>query len=286
MDGDKLNINCNFYEQYITQVRNDLEAIGYDHSNLSNKDCLVTWFDWKIRIVNPGIRTIKKSDTFNCLTHLELGLSKLEKAFKTNEAIWPWQSKRIEDVQYLDGLFADWGILHFHLGTDLKTDGYIDRTGRLLYAIVTQNTVYEIGIYSHNDWYEYDILNIVERNWPDLLGPYILKDVIDVLNPISSREDVKSSRIAKINRAIKLNSGRIVFSPGGGITLGNTSVKASLHAINISKEMREWEKIVSSDITTLVNNGKLEDKDYNITLKVDTNGVVATDGNLYNLRLK
>lgn len=54
----------------------------------------------------------------------------------------PYLSTRINDPDYADLMFYDWGVFHFHLGTKPhpKHNGFIKRTGELLFAITEQST--------------------------------------------------------------------------------------------------------------------------------------------------
>ena len=55
-------------------------------------------------------------------------------------------------------MYNDYRVIRIlHLGIGFETSGYIKRTGPLLFAIVDSASVYEIGLYHHGDWYEFDV---------------------------------------------------------------------------------------------------------------------------------
>jgi len=197
--GINMNIGCNLYSKFVAAVRRRMSAIGFDDSSLSDDKCVVKWHSWKRRIVPPAKRRILKASGFVCPLHLQQGLNNLEQAFIDGSAIWPWQSKRIDEPIREDGLFNDYGVVHFHLGAVFEGGGYVQRTRELLFAIVEPNALYEIGIFDHGDWYELTILDTIDVNRPRLLdsvtvkAPGISSDYIDTAN------EVKKLRKGHIN---------------------------------------------------------------------------------------
>jgi len=90
---------------------------------------------------------------------------------------------------------------------------------------VDNRSVYEIGIYHHGDWYESDILDIIDANWPQLLDPVTVKGINIAYSP-KSKDEIKALRNAHIVSSVRLNSGRIVFPPGMGVASDGTSFEA------------------------------------------------------------
>jgi hypothetical protein len=166
-----LNINCHLYSDWITAIRAEFASEGFDHSQLNDQDCAIRWQAWKRRLVLSGARSVQCAKSFSCPPKLEQGLKDLEAAITAGNAIWPWQSKLIDKPSFEDGLFNDYRTTHFHLGVGYEKNGYINRTGELLFAVVDDKSFYEVGIYKHGDWFELEILDIVDSN----LIPSLLK---------------------------------------------------------------------------------------------------------------
>lgn len=262
-----MKITCNLYAQWIDGIRKEMTQAGFDHYALSDQDCAIKFYSWKRRIVPSRKRHVFKASDFNCPNHLKKGLTNLEKAFETGNDIWPWQSKFIDRPSYEDGMFNDYRVVHFHLGIGFKPNGYINRTpnGELLFAIVDSSSVYELGIYRHGDWYELDLLDIVDDNWPHLLDAVTIR-VLDITHCPSTREEVKTLRKANVVSFIKLKSGRIVAPLGGGVATNGTSNDAVCSADYWAKVLRDGEKAIISDIKEQIQKGELESKDYEILL--------------------
>jgi len=167
-----MTLTCNLYEQWISSIRTNLAEHGFDPSDYDDRECAVRWWSWQRRTVKPRKRQILRAGTFTCPPALQAGLSVFEMAALDGEPLWPWQSRLIDDHSFEDQMFNDFGLLHFHLGDGLRNDGYVNRTGKLLFALITRDAVHEVGIFNHQDWFELDLLNIVEANWPALLDSY------------------------------------------------------------------------------------------------------------------
>lgn len=272
-----MKITCNLYAQWISTIRAELTKEGFNHISLGDQDCAITWQSWRRRIATPAKRRLRKAAIFNCPGHLHAGLLELETAFANGADIWPWQSKLIDRLPYEDGLYNDYRVLHFHLGTGKEACGYTNRTKELLFAIVDRADVYEIGIYRHGDWYELDILDIIDGNWPALLDRVTIRS-LDVSNCPSTREDVKALRQANVVSVVKLKSGRIVAPPGGGVATDGTSIEAVTSADYWAKLLRNGEKAIIASIQEQVQKGMMDRKDYDVVLETTDDeiaGVIA-----------
>ncbi|WP_282755878.1 hypothetical protein [Desulfuromonas thiophila] len=270
-----MKIICNLYAQWISSIRAELTKEGFDHTSLGDQDCAITWQSWKRRIVSPARRTLHKAPAFNCPNHLQSGLTDLETAFTNGADIWPWQSKLIDRLPYEDGLYNDYRVLHFHLGTGREASGYINRTDELLFAIVDRADVYEIGIYRHGDWHELDILDIIDNAWPAFLDRVTIR-ALDVSNCPQTREEVKALRQAHVVSIVKLKSGRIVAPPGGGVATDGTSIEAVTSADYWAKLLRNGEKAIIASIQEQVQKGMMESKDYDVVLEATDNEIAGT----------
>jgi hypothetical protein len=260
-----MKITCDLYSDWIKAIRREFTNQGYAHEGLSDQDCAIQWQSWNRRLIPTRARTIERADTFSCPPEHKKGLDSLESAFANGNEIRPWQSKLVEKISYEDGLLNDFGVFHFHLGETVDNSGYIKRTGPLLFAIVRYSTVYEIGIYNHGDWYEFDILNIIDRNWPYLLDPVTLKG-LDIAYSPQTKQQIKALRQANICSMIKLDSGRIVIPMGGGAATDGTSFDAVRSADYWAKFLRDADKLIIENVEQRILKGVLLAKDYHVHL--------------------
>jgi hypothetical protein len=262
-----MKITCDLYADWIASIRQELTNAGFDHSALTEQDCAICWQSWNRRQVLTKVRAIKRADVFLCPHEHQSGLHALEAAVQAGNEIWPWQSKMIDRVSYEDGLLNDFGVLHFHLGATFESSGYVARTGPLLFAIVRDDAIYEIGVFNHGDWYELDILTTIDRNWPNLLDPVTIKGAIRTAHTPKNREEIKALRSANVCPIITLASGRIIFPIGGGNATDGTSNDAVHSADYWANFLRNADDTLIEQVRQLVRKGDLPSKDYIIRLQ-------------------
>lgn len=260
-----MGITCDLYRQWIDAIRGELAKVGFDHSGLPDQDCAIAWQSWQRRKVRACPRKIYKTKSFVCPTHLQGGLVRLEQSFASGTDIWPWQSKQIDKPTSEDGLYNDYSIQHFHLGDSTESSGFATRTKELLFALITADAVFEVGIYNHGDWYELDILDIIDDNWPKLLDRVTITG-IDAVNCPSTREEVKKIRAAHLVSLMKLKSGRYIAPLGGGVATNGTSIDAVRAAYFWAKAIRNGERLIVDDIVSQIKSGALPDVDHVVLL--------------------
>ena len=250
-------------------IREAFEEWDYDTSALSDQDCDMTWEAWQQRRVPQMPRTIARAGNFTCPPELQSGLEALEKAFESGDEVQPWQSIKVDNIDFRDKILNDFGVNHFHLGSIIPGCKFSGRTDKLLFAVVKYNKVYEIGIYNHDNdnWVDLDILNIIDSNWPTLLEPYTIIDALDVSPQEKSAQDVKTLRNNHINSVRKLPSGRIIMPPGGGVVGDGRSASARITSITRKKQFKKWEEYIIQEIESLIEKGDLARKDYIVHLE-------------------
>lgn len=236
-----------------TIMKDDIRDIGLDSSQFSSDDDLmIGYFTLYNRLISKKIRKVHKADTFFCPTNIVEGLKCLETKFKNGNNVNSHQSRTILDPNSNDFMFFDWGILHFHLGINKLQNGLSTGTKEIVYAIVKEDDVYFICIEDHGHWSDKDLLEIVERNWPQLLSNSLIQG-----EPESdlSAKDISSMRKKGVNPIVQLNSGNTYCTPGGGILANGSSVMARQQIIGIvdtiEKTIMEREPgyFTSSDIS-------------------------------------
>lgn len=149
-----------------------------------------------------------------------------------------------------DGLFNDWGILHCHLSTlvDSNLKGLVKRTKDILLLKLCGNNAYFIDIVPHGKgygdlWYEKNMLEIIYRNWKNLI--LICNSELEIHTDYSEK-DIK--RIRRDGHSyifnIKPYDACINIVPGG--------LTSSGHSIRIVKKEYEILRILRSELYYLL----------------------------------
>lgn len=137
-------LKANFEADWLSHLREHMINVqGWSAAQVSafeDGDVCVRYFDALRRRFAAVPRTVKAADDFVCPPEHQTGWNALQEKVRKGQDINPYLSKRHSSLLNLDGLLAEWGVHHFHLGIAAapKNPAYImARTGPLLYALVT-----------------------------------------------------------------------------------------------------------------------------------------------------
>ena len=117
-------------------------------------------------------------------------------------------------------MLNDWGIHHLHLGEKVELNGFIKRTGPLLYCCFKKGFVYFIDVLSHDDFTSQKLIKTLHENWPDMLSQFRVNGVQG--NQFTD-EEIKVLRKKNINYCIEVDEGISYHPPGGGVTFAGTN---------------------------------------------------------------
>jgi hypothetical protein len=205
-----MKLKANFVGDWIESLKGILvNHLGYDISGISDEVIPLTYFNVGQRRIAPEKREVKVADTFICPENLKSRWKVLRSKIENGQDINSYLSKQIKKVNYIDSMLLDWGIHHFHLVEN-------PRSNDILFAFVAQEYFYAIGIYTHKDWAKYDIVETVHRNWPEAISSYKIKG-IDVRNNVPE-EGRLVLRSKNVNALTKVSDGTVYDSFGGGST--------------------------------------------------------------------
>jgi hypothetical protein len=142
-----------------------------------------------------------------------------------------------------DLLLAEWGVHHLHLSTEMGKNGFMKRTGDVLFVVFRGPDAYLLGIFGHpqhENWAAEEIFAVMARNWPDA-GLVHEANYVVGLSQEYSDEDRLELRKASMNSALQIDGK--VFSPGGiGMALDGTPLLAVQAAQQVMWELSRWEK--------------------------------------------
>jgi len=215
----------NLYADWIALARGQMAATGYDVSTLTTDDAVARAYTNVLQHLSIPVvpRQVHKAAGFVCPPAHEAGLALFEEKVRAGQPLRPHMSRATRNVDNRDGLLYAWGIHHFHLGTVQQPDGFMQRTGPLLYAMVRDEALYMISIVEHGAWTQQQILRNVYANWPALLEPARMNGVVGVEQDFTD-EEVAQLRAANIQIALCVAPGVFLAPPGGGMTASGHSL--------------------------------------------------------------
>lgn len=241
-------MKLDFRQDWIEILRGELSKLGYAVDPASDFNTIsVQYFNLRSRLISQRKREVKLSDTFVCPSTLSEAFEKLKAKIQGGQDLTPHLSSRIKNLEYDDPMLNDWGIFHLHLGQTVQANGFVERTGPLLYARVDSDCVYCINIYEHQNWTKQEMIEIVHRNWPQSIESYLLRGVIGLSHRLSD-EELKEARKYNVNTAIEVAPG-VVYAPiGGGYMSDGTGQRVVRSASHMAKILRQFEEIAKSNL--------------------------------------
>ena len=200
-----LHVQINLYDDWVAFIRNHLESLceQFRISNknvlsLSEEDMIHTHFAVAKYLIDRRPQNVLKSREFSCPSEFEDGLSGIETKIREEGDLTPHLSRNFiaileKGIQYhlsknagnarkskLDRLYIHWGIHHLHLGRHLEPDGFMERTGPLLFCRFDNENAYFINVFPHSStsWTDQDMIRILHDNWPESIEIYRLRGVV------------------------------------------------------------------------------------------------------------
>jgi hypothetical protein len=240
--------SINLYSDWVENVKSELETKGYLFISHDLDEISVQYFNYLKRIIPTKPRQIKKSDVFSCPLELTTALAQLENKILSGQNLLPHLSKKLKDLDQIDDLLYDWGIFHLHLGTTIGVDGYINRTGPLLFGFYDDTFFYFLNVMPHGSWTRQEMLRTIHNNFPDTIDNYRIKnkDVVGLSHNVTD-DEIKKLRKASINVLIEVEPKVIYATPGGGFVASGHSTEVMRKHLNNKEELEDFEQKIKDD---------------------------------------
>jgi hypothetical protein len=211
-----------FYEDSADLCRQGLAIGGYRIPRSDSVDqVILKYYNLLKRYIEPKRRRVWYSRGFECPPEYTAGVRRLAKLTEEGQDINSYQSTRLRKAQLNDWLLNDWGVHHFHLGTSLESDGFVARTGSLLFARVDPYDVYFLTVGNHDDFTRQELVRILHTNWPETISRYRLHGIMG--GTAWTDDDIKALRRSHSSSFLQMSDGTIYMGPGGGYSSDGTS---------------------------------------------------------------
>lgn len=268
-----------------------LEAMGVIIKH--DDDPIISWYIYLERIIPASRREVVKAKDFSCPPLFTEKLKRLETEIENAANLNSYLSRSIMNCSKDDLMLYDWGIYHLHISDKLdtrKSDGFMERSDLLLYALFDNDKAYFIKTINHkgenNMWTKKECLDIINDNWPHLLEPYVMKGLSKEQQYISDDE----RRIIRKNHGntfITLNNGVVIMPPNMGLVCDGSPFKAIYAADYLKKQLNDVQSSIINDISDFRKQIKSNEDIYEIKLeKIMVNQLSLKVNNHISVRLK
>jgi len=272
-----MNLKSDFFGDWLNILRDILtNHWGYDTTNVSDDELPFLYFNAEKRRPDQRQRQVEVSDSFVCPAELQAGWERLKGIIESGGNITPNLSKLVDRLTNKDSLLNDWGVHHFHLGENLDGN-FIERTGPLLFALVTNDRFYAINVFNHGAWADEEIVEIIHRNWPEVVKPYKINDAS--LATQISEEQRLTLRAKNGNSFVSVSDGTVYAPPGGGIVCSGYNVQAVLQTHRQRDLLRTLEDHLQAQLPNLkdklIENGYVNEQEIEATLEITESDYIA-----------
>lgn len=245
-------------------------------SALDDGDVCVRFFDARRRRIVAVARAVNIADDFVCPLEHQTGCKALQENVVNGQDINPYLSKRHSSLLNLDGLLAEWGVHHFHLGiaADPKNPAYMARTGPLLYAFVTETVFCAINVLSHQGFEDSRMLESIHRNWPEMIKRYRANGVTGETWSADQRRVLRR----KNGNVFTSVSDGTVYSPiAGGVMASGANAEAVRSADYWLIRIRNFQTALEANLDELLpmlgQNGYVGEPEIEVKLQISEAGV-------------
>jgi hypothetical protein len=247
-------IKVDFVGEWTSNIRAGLAAAGYAVSaDLNHNELCHRYMNLQRRLVSRRPRAVFKAIEFTCPWELAESFTQVQQKIETGDDLRPHLSRGLTDLEGHDMLLNDWGIHHLHLGTTLDSDGFVERTGPVLFVRFENDFAYLLTVLPHGSWARQDFVRSLHRNWPQSISLYRLQGVVGLAQELAD-EDIAQARNIKIKGEKKKRAALstfvevepgVVYAPiGGGYSTAQTSIKVVFDCDRIIERLQAYENRV------------------------------------------
>jgi hypothetical protein len=276
-------MEIDLYRDWVAHLKNELAAFGYNTTQMQSPEAVVhTFLNLTKRLVRPIPRTVLKAQTFFCPTELTGGLAEVERKIAAGEDLSPHLSRQLRSPSFNDSLLNDWGIHHIHLGTTVDADGFVTRTGPVLFARFDNTSAYLIDVLPHGSWSLQRLVKELHDNWPTSIKHFRINGVLGLATAVSDK-DVATLRKGNVTTMVDLGGGIVYFPIGGGYSTSGLSTEVVIHSDRCAMRLRQMQQAVIQNIDAIANEAKAKGTPFpdcpRFELQIDCGNLYAVEVN-------
>ncbi|MFQ2289904.1 hypothetical protein ACK323_00120 [Aeromonas enteropelogenes] len=178
---------------------------------------------YKCRIIEKRARLVFESKELSIPKEHKIAYEGIIESIKVGECLKKYQSRKLKNLHYDDDMLSHWGIQHFHLSLGVERDGFVTRTGELLFIHFSAHEAHILGVFDHSSWCDLSLIQIMHDNWPNQLAIFKINSNVTPL----TISDYKTLRKKHYNVNVTVSDGTEYLCPGMGVTANG----APLHAV-------------------------------------------------------
>ena len=256
-------------------MREELVEVGRDMTGLDDNDKIfVAYYNTCLLFPYPLKYYVHIHQDFVCPPECKDGYEILLDKMQSGKKFSAHLSRTTKKTENHDLMLYDWGIYHFHLGTTIENDGYVQRTSKLLYAYINNNHIYFLGVFDHGKWNDQQLIELIHKYYPWSIKGWMVEGEP---TKVFTEEERKKLREVHVNTFITVSDGTSYMGPGWGYTAAGTSSKVRMQANDKHHEALNFEKKLFSELPNV------EDFEWRIERDGDNILLVNSENDAYKL---
>ena len=112
--------------------------------------------------------TVVEAKELVCPSLLMQGYEELKSELEVGADVTARLSRKRHIATFEDQLLNEWGIVHFHVGCR-DAQGDVPGNDAVLFAFISGEVMHCIGFFPHRSWSNIKPLEILQRNWPEVI---------------------------------------------------------------------------------------------------------------------
>lgn len=201
------------------------------------REVLIQYFNVKKRSIRPGPRSVERAKSFDWST-FEPAVTSIQRELEAGADMAPRLSRRLA-VKGLadepDDLLNDWRLQHLHLA-ERQPDGSVPGGNEILVAWVDESRVLFVGVITHGEWGDIELLTRLADEWPEVARSFQLPGASSATS--YSDADRILLRRNGVSALSVLPDGTVLVPPGGGIATSRDSVEAVMQSNAVMRATR------------------------------------------------
>ncbi|MFV5592797.1 hypothetical protein [Acinetobacter junii] len=237
------------YEEYCkNKLKNE-----FGSSYIEKDDSIYNYQRFKCRIIDVRPRLVIEPNNLIVPKKYKNAYENIKNDILCGHPLKKYQSKRLKSLTFNDDMLSHWKIQHFHLGETLESDGFIKRTGDLLFLYFTNNEAFIVGFFNHDSWCDLDIIETLHINWPELLLKFKKKEDKSSLSPKKlTSEEHAILRKKRYSTYIIVNDGTEYLAPGLGVTGNGVSIEVNINSMQVIHMLNNDFQIIVDNIDQIL----------------------------------
>jgi len=248
------DIVVDFLRDWANVQRRVLVRFGYKPST-DDRKAGFQFFNMLKRHIEPRPRRVHEAKNLVCPAGLEDAFLAIKEKISLGVDLRPHLSRSLANLDFDDMLLNDWAVYHLHISTNIEDDGFVSRTGPVIFARFEREDAYLIAIHQHgkgapNAWTNQSMLKTMRDNWPSVVAPYVMRNVLGLDSPLSD-DGVRQFRKIGVQTVSEIDG--VVLAPmGGGYSTAGLATDVVRQSNRYMTQVRDWEERVVSIKTTIL----------------------------------